>query len=514
MNKTTTPLKFIVHDCFDPEREIQPCGIVIFGASGDLAHRKLLPALYDLYYAKLLPEDFFIIGSSRTKWNDKIFRERISGILKEKEKPEPKLHKKFVDHVYYHAAEYSDPNSLKFLSDMIKDLHYKYKSNQNLVLYFATSSEVYSDLIVKLANIGLITKANCGEPWVHAVFEKPFGHDLKSARKLNKTILNVLDESQIYRIDHYLGKETVQNILLFRFANTIFEPLWNNQYIDHVQITASEMLGVEHRAGYYDKSGQLRDMFQNHMFQLLTLVAMESPTKFQAEQFHNEKVKLAKAIKSIPKDKMHEFVVLGQYGEGKIEDKKVPAYRQEEGVPPHSTTETFAAMKILIDNPRWKGVPFYLRSGKRLNHPMTEISVHFKKNQTSIFKHLKTDKFDPNILSIRIQPNEGIYLSFEAKYPGPKLQMASLNLGFNYKDVFNKTQMGPYERLLLDCIRGDQMLFVREDMVEVSWKFINSILEQREKLLPRVFPNYQSGSWGPEIANKIIQQDGRFWQDF
>jgi len=514
MNKTTTPLKFTVHDCFDPARETQPCGIIIFGASGDLAHRKLLPALYDLYFAKLLPENFFIVGSARTKWNDKIFRERILGILKEKKKPDPLFHKKFVDHVYYHTAEYDDPKSLKFLSAMVKDLNFKFKSNQNLVLYFATSSEVYSDLIVKLADIGLITKANCGEPWVHAVFEKPFGHDLKSARKLNKTILNVLDESQVYRIDHYLGKETVQNILLFRFANTIFEPLWNNEYIDHVQITASEMLGVEHRAGYYDKSGQLRDMFQNHMFQLLTLVAMEPPAKFQAEQYHNEKVKLARAIRPIPKDKMREFVALGQYGEGKIDGKKVPSYRREEGVPPHSTTETFAALKVLIDNPRWKGVPFYLRSGKRLNHPMTEISIHFKKNQHSIFNHIKTDQFDPNILSFRIQPNEGIFLSFEAKYPGPKLQMASLNLGFNYKDVFKTTQMGPYERLLLDCIRGDQMLFVREDMVEVSWKFINSILEEREKLLPRVFPNYPSGSWGPEIANKIIQQDGRFWQDF
>ncbi len=514
MNKDTVPLNVTVHDCFDPSRETQPCGIIIFGASGDLAHRKLFPALYDLYYAKHLPENFFLVGSARTKWNDNIFRERILRIFREKQKPDPVLQNKFIEHIYYHTAEYSDPNSLKFLSEMIKELSIKYKSNQNLILYFATSSDVYSDLIVKLADIGLITKANCGEPWVHAVFEKPFGHDLKSARTLNKTILNVLDETQIYRIDHYLGKETVQNILLFRFANTIFEPLWNKEYVDHVQITASEVLGVEHRAGYYDKSGQLRDMFQNHMFQLLTLVAMEAPVRFAAQQYHNEKVKLARAIRHIPKAKIGEYVVLGQYGEGIIDGKKVHAYRQEEGVPPHSTTETFAAIKVLIDNPRWEGVPFYLRSGKRLNHPMTEIAIHFKKPQHLIYKNLKLDQLDQNVLSFRIQPDEGIFLSFDAKKPGPKLSLASMNFGFNYKDIFKTPQMGPYERLLLDCIRGDQMLFVREDMVEVSWKFIDSILKEHKKLMPQVLPNYASGSWGPEEANKLIQRDGRRWQDF
>ncbi len=436
------------------------------------------------------------------------------GILKRKNKPDPLLQKKFVEHIYYRCAEYSDPDALRSLAVLMKELDAKHFARENVIFYFATPSDVYCDLIQKLAHVGMVSKTKSRKPWIHAVFEKPFGSDSGSARKLNKIILNVLDESQVYRIDHYLGKETVQNMLMFRFANTIFEPLWNRRYIDHVQITASEILGVGHRAGYYDKAGQLRDMFQNHMFQLLTLVAMEEPVKFEAKEFRNEKLKVARAIRAIPKNKMRQFVVLGQYGAGKIGGRKVPAYRKEKGIPPHSTTETFAALKILIDNPRWKGVPFYLRSGKRLNHPMTEIAIHFKKVPRSIFTHLKIDQFEPNVLSFRIQPNEGIFLSFEAKCPGPKLIMASLNLGFNYKDAFKTIPMGPYERLLLDCIRGDQMLFVREDMVEVSWKFITSILKERKKLLPRGLPNYQSGSWGPETANKIIQQDGRFWQDF
>jgi len=514
MIKTTAPIKVVPHDHFHHEKTSDPCGIVIFGASGDLTHRKLMPALYDLYHAKLLPENFYIIGSARTHWNDKVFRDRVLGILKGLNKPDPVIHKKFVEHLYYRSAEYSDPRALRSLDALMKELNAKYKAEENTIFYFATSSAVYSDLIQKLAHAGMIKKVKHGKPWMHAVFEKPFGHDLESARELNRIIHKFLDESQVYRIDHYLGKETVQNILMFRFANTIFEPLWNRHYIDHVQITASETLGVGQRAGYYDKAGQLRDMFQNHMFQLLTLVAMEPPNKFEAKQYHDEKLKVAEAICPILKNKLHEFVAFGQYGEGRIDGKKVPGYRREKDVPPHSKTETFAALKLLIDNPRWKDVPFYLRSGKRLNHPITEIAIHFKNVPHSIFTQLKSDQFRPNVLSFRIQPNEGIFLSFEAKYPGPKLSIASLNLGLSYKDIFKVTPMGPYERLLLDCIRGDQMLFVREDFVEVSWEYITKILKDREKLLPRVFPNYASGSWGPENANKIIQQDGRFWQDF
>jgi glucose-6-phosphate 1-dehydrogenase len=512
--KTIAPLRISSQEHFNDFQKPDPCGIIIFGASGDLTHRKLIPALYELYRNKLLPSNFFIVGSARTRWNDKIFRERVLGMLKHIEKPDPSLQKKFVEHIYYASAEYSNPDSLKGLAALIKELNIKHKVPENLIFYFATSSNVYSDLIQQLAKAGMVLKSKNGKPWMHAVFEKPFGFDSASAHKLNKVILNVLDETQVYRIDHYLGKETVQNILMFRFLNTIFEPLWNRNYIDHVQITASEILGVGHRAGYYDKAGQLRDMFQNHMFQLLTLIAMESPVKFEAKYYHDEKLKVAEAIRSIPNNKLHEFIAFGQYGDGRINGHKVCAYRREKNVPPHSKTETFAALKLFIDNPRWEDVPFYLRSGKRLNHPMTEIAIHFKKIPHSIFTHLKIDHFEPNILSFRIQPNEGIFLSFEAKYPGPKVSIASLYLGFNYKDVFKTIPMGPYERLLLDCIKGDQMLFVREDLVEVSWNVITSILKEREKLLPRAFPNYRSGSWGPERANEIIEKDGRRWQDF
>jgi glucose-6-phosphate 1-dehydrogenase len=313
MIKTSAPLNIRAHDEPHLEKASGPFGIVIFGASGDLAHRKLLPALYDLYHAKLLPEEFFIVGSARTRWNDKIFRERVLRILKEKEKPDTSLQKRFVNHIYYRSGEYSDPRDLKSLAVLLKELDIKHKSKENVIFYFATPSGIYCDLIQKLAQNGMVSKVKQGKPWIHAVFEKPFGHDLKSARQLNKIILNVLDETQVYRIDHYLGKETVQNIMMFRFANTIFEPLWNRHYIDHVQITASEILGVEHRAGYYDKAGQLRDMFQNHMFQLLTLVAMESPSKFESKEYRNEKLKVAKAIRPFPKNKLHEFIALGQY---------------------------------------------------------------------------------------------------------------------------------------------------------------------------------------------------------
>ena len=318
IEKTVIPLTIKEHDHLHHEKISEPCGIIIFGASGDLTHRKLMPALYDLYHAKLLPENFFIVGSARTRWNDKIFRERVLGILKQKDKPDPLLQKKFTEHIYYRSAEYSSPESLRSLAALMKELNAKHNAQENIIFYFATSSEVYCDLIQKLAHAGMVSKTKSGKPWIHAVFEKPFGSDSESARKLNKTILKVLDETQVYRIDHYLGKETVQNILMFRFANTIFEPLWNRNYIDHIQITASEILGVEHRAGYYDKAGQLRDMFQNHMFQLLTQVAMESPNKFEAKQYHDEKLKVAEAIRPIDPHKMHEFIAFGQYGEGKI----------------------------------------------------------------------------------------------------------------------------------------------------------------------------------------------------
>ena len=489
-----------------------PCCIAIFGASGDLAHRKLIPALYDLYYAHRLPEKFFIIGISRSEWNDTTFRKEVISILKSK--PDKGKQKEFVSHLYYRVAHAGDPHTFGSLATEMNLLHENYGINGSTVYYLALPPSATGGTVRHLHENGLIHPSKEHGPWSRVVFEKPFGHDLASAKALDKEIHQFLSEDQIYRIDHYLGKETVQNILMFRFANSIFEPLWNRQFIDHVQIMTSEELGVEHRAGYYDKAGALRDMFQNHMFQLLTLCAMEPPVQFTADQYRDEKTKILRALKPIPKGKINDYVVRGQYGKGTVNGKPMPAYREEEGVNKKSNTETFVAMKLFIDNWRWQGVPFYLRSGKRLNTHATEITVQFKQIPHSMFPLLSPEDCAYNIICFRIQPDEGISLRFGAKQPGPEFKLASLNLDFDYKDVFHEPIMGPYERLLSDCIHGDQTLFVREDTVELSWQFITAILDAWKTNPPKQFPNYDSGSWGPQDANRLIEQDGRKWRTY
>lgn len=494
------------------ERSPEPCTIAIFGASGDLAHRKLFPALYDLFCEKRLPKNFSIVGFSRKQWNDEEFRKEILSVLKSK--PDKKQRTEFINHLYYRIADPADADSFRSLAEELDMLQAKHKAGKNIIFYLAIPPSAFGDTILHLHSRGLIQPATGGDYWTRVVFEKPFGHDLESARKLNSEVRRYLDERQIYRIDHYLGKETVQNILMFRFANSIFEPVWNRQYIDHVQIMASETLGVEHRAAYYENAGTLRDMFQNHMFQLLTLCAMEPPVNFASNQYHDEKAKVLRAVRPIPKGRVDDFVVRGQYGSGRAGGKSVPAYRKEEGVDSHSVTETFVAMKLFIDNWRWHGVPFYLRSGKRLNTQATEITIKFKQIPHSMFSSLDADVIASNILCFRIQPDEGISLRFGAKRPGPELDLASLNLDFDYSDTFHVHLMGPYERLLLDCMHGDQTLFVREDTVELSWKFITAILQEWKKSPPAKFPNYDSGSWGPEAANKLIEKDGRKWRTY
>jgi glucose-6-phosphate 1-dehydrogenase len=490
------------------------CGIVIFGASGDLAHRKLFPALFDLYHAGHLPESFFVIGFARSDWNDDAFRKEILADLKEIGKPDLTKQKKFVRHLYYRVADLDDIASFHRLSDLLKELEVKYKTQGNVMFHLAIPPEACGNVVTQLNRAHLIHPAKKGEPWTRIIFEKPFGHDLESARQLNHDIQQHLKEEQIYRIDHYLGKETVQNVLMFRFANSIFEPIWNRQYIDHIQIMASETLGVEHRAAYYDKAGVLRDMFQNHLLQLLALCAMEPSVKFDAGQYRDEKTKVFHALRPMPKGRIKDFVVRGQYGNGRVDGKKVFGYRQEEGVDPHSQTETFVALKLFIDNWRWRGVPFYLRSGKRLNCHATEILVQFKQIPHSMFSSVPPDLFASNILCFRIQPDEGISLRIEAKQPGPEISLASLNFNFEYRNVFHTQLMGPYERLLLDCMHGDQTLFIREDQVELSWGFIDRILEEWKKSPKEKFPNYESGSWGPEAANKLIESDGRRWRTY
>ncbi|MBI4431472.1 MAG: glucose-6-phosphate dehydrogenase [Candidatus Omnitrophica bacterium] len=490
------------------EKVPDPCGIVIFGASGDLTHRKLLPGLYHLFKAKLLPKDFFILGFARSPLTDTTFREEILAKLKTKGETDSPVQKEFLNHIYYRSGQYNDPGAFRTLDGILKEFGEKHGTKGKLLFHIATPPDVYQDVISGLKHAEIIKRTKETD----VIIEKPFGHDFDSAVQLNRSLHEALNEKQIYRIDHYLGKETVQNIMMFRFANSIFEPLWNRAHIDHIQITAAETLGVEHRAGYYEKSGNLRDMFQNHMFQLLALIAMEPPLLFDEHHYREEKVKVAKSIRPIPAGKIHDFVVRGQHGRGKWNGREVPAYRQEEGVDPKSQTETFVAMKLFIDNWRWEGVPFYLRSGKRLGHQATEIAVQFKQVPHSMFPFLHSDQFSPNVLTFRIQPDEGISLCFEAKHPGPKFCMATLGLEFNYKDVFHEPSMDAYERLLLDAMQGDPTLFVRQDMIDLSWEFVTSILKEWEKSQPAKFPNYEAGSWGPPEAHQLIEKDGRKWE--
>ena len=507
VQEPTVPLKIVTHDQFCTEKIPEPCGIVIFGASGDLTHRKLLPGLYHLFKTKLLPKAFFILGFARSDWTDAVFRKKITASLKSKGEADRSV-KEFLKHVYYRSGQYKDPAAFKALNGILKEMGGKHKTRGKLLFHVATPPDVYQDVIGGLTRAGIIGSTKKTD----VIIEKPFGHDFDSARRLNRSLRKALSEEQIYRIDHYLGKETVQNIMMFRFANSIFEPLWNRHHIDHVQITAAETLGVEHRAGYYEKSGNLRDMFQNHVFQLLALVAMEPPILFDEHHYREEKVKLAGAIRPIPQGKVRDFVVRGQYGKGKINGEEVPAYRSERDVDPKSLTETFVGMKLFIDNWRWEGVPFYMRSGKRLGRQVTEIAVQFKHVPHSMFPFLRSDQFSPNVLTFRIQPNEGISLCFEAKHPGPKFCMATLGLEFNYNEVFQEPPMDAYERLLLDAMQGDPTLFVRQDMIDLSWNFVTSILREWGKSSPAELPAYTAGSWGPPDAHQLIERDGRKWR--
>ncbi len=487
------------------ESSAPACGLIVFGASGDLTKRKLIPALGNLFKRGLLGNGFFCLGCGRKELGDEGFRKIAAEALKDiaaKQKTD------FLNSFHYVSGDYSDENFYANLKKRLSELDKQEGKNFGRIFYLSLPPAIYPDAASRLGQASLNKN---GKDFVRLVVEKPFGRDLASATELNDCLSKWFDEAQIYRIDHYLGKETVQNILMFRFANSIFEPIWNRNYIDNVQITIAESIGIESRGGYYDKSGVLRDMFVNHMLSMVSLVAMEPPASFGAEHIRNEKVQLLQSIRPFSLEPWNEDVVMGQYAEGSIDGKKVIAYRQEADVEKDSKTETYIAARLFVDNWRWQGVPFYLRTGKRLAKRVTEIAVTFKQIPHVMFRTAGIDELPANILVMKIQPKEGISLFFEAKRPGPKLCIGTLEMDFNYAEIFGTDTPDAYERLLLDCMLGDQTLFTRIDDVKLAWGLVDSTLNllQQKEIEPHFYP---AGSESFSQADALIQKDGRNWR--
>jgi glucose-6-phosphate 1-dehydrogenase len=484
-----------------------PCTLVIFGASGDLTRRLLAPAITHLLRDGAISSEFAIVGLARTPLSDPQFRAYLEGGAREFTPPTQGRPGELPAAVQYIAGDFDDPELYEKLRKTIESIEKKRRGARNRIFYLATPPEADPTIVEHLGRTGL---ARPERGWARVVVEKPFGHDYESGQQLNEDLRRVFRERQIYRIDHYLGKETVQNIFVLRFANGIFEPLWNNRYVDHVQIAVAETVGVEHRAGYYDHAGVIRDMFQNHLLQLLCLTAMEPPIAFEADAVRAEKVKVLQCIRPFPEERIDEWAVRGQYGPGVVGGKKVPGYREEEKVQPESQTATYAAVKFAIDNWRWAGVPFYVRSGKRLAARVSEIAIEFKRVPHPLFSKA-AGTLNPNVLRLRIQPNEGVSLKFDAKIPGTVLQVQSVYMDFPYSKLGAPIQ-GGYERLLLDVTHGDQTLFTRGDEVEHAWQVVMPIIRAWEKTPPADFPNYASGTWGPDCADRFLENEGRHWR--
>ena len=495
-----------------PARKADPCVMVIFGASGDLTKRKLIPALLNLAAAKLLPEAFAIIGYASNEFTTESFRTQPTADIKEFAScpVTPEMWDWFLKRIYYVRGDFQDPDGFKALKDQIAAVEKTHGVPGNHFYYLAVAPRFFGEVVRQLDKAGLAQESN--GRWARVIIEKPFGRDLDSARDLNREIKQILEERQIYRIDHYLGKETVQNIIIFRFGNGIFEPIWNRRYIDHVQITASETVGVERRGGYYETAGALRDMVPNHLFQLVSLTAMEPPISFHADAVRDEQAKALHAIQAPTPEEVLTMAVRGQYGDGQIEDAHASAYRSEPNVAPDSNTETFAGLKLRIDNWRWADVPFYLRTGKRMAKRTTEIAIQFKRAPFQLFRDTPVENLETNRLVLYIQPEEGLSLRFGAKVPGPIMHMGGVEMKFNYVDYFGRTPSTGYERLIYDCMTGDATLFQRADMVEAGWSVITPILDVWKALPPRSFPNYASGSWGPREADDLLARDGRAWR--
>ncbi len=499
------------------DRIAPSCTMVIFGASGDLTKRKLVPALYSLARDRLLPQPFSVVGVARRDIGDEAFREQMrEGVDKfARRRPvEEALWESFGRSLYYVPGTFDDPETYRKLKARLDALDKQRGTSPNRIFYLSTPPSEYANIIPRLAEAGLIN-AESESPFTRVIIEKPFGTSLPTARALNQVVLGSLREDQTYRIDHYLGKETVQNILAFRFANGIFEPLWNGRYVDHVQLTVAESIGVEGRGGYFEGAGMIRDMVQNHMLQFLCLMAMEPPAAFSAKSVRDEKLKVLQSLRPFSKnpDELSRQVVRGQYGRGFVAGQERIAYREETGVAPDSVVETYVAMKMFIDNWRWAGVPFYLRAGKGLPKKVTEIAIHFRHAPHRLFPQVASALAEePNVLSLRIQPDEGISLRFFAKVPGPAMQVRSVPMDFRYGTSFGHEPPEAYERLLLDCMVGDSTLFTRGDEVEASWAWIDPIFAGWSQGPRPEFPNYESGQWGPAASDALLAQDGRAWR--
>ena len=505
------------HDLASGAKPAGACALVIFGAAGDLTKRLVVPALYNLACAKLLPEEFAVIGFDLADHTDQSWHEELLQMLQQFVKGpanngalHPDVWDWLTSRMSYLKGDLTDQASYQALKQKLAEVDQQRHTGGNYLFYLAIADRFFGTTVEQLGQSGLAKEANGN--WRRVVIEKPFGHDLASAKALNHQILKVLDESQIYRIDHFLGKETVQNIMLFRFANGLFEPLWNRDRIDHVQITVAETVGVEKRGSFYEKTGALRDMVPNHVFQLVSMTAMEAPNSFSADAVRSEKAKVIEAIKICSKQDVSCHAVRGQYGPGEIDGQHVPGYREEVNVAPDSNVETYAAMRLSIENWRWAGVPFYIRTGKRLARRKTQIAIRFKEIPAALLRDIKIDQPVPNWLLLRIQPDEGIAFEFGAKVPGPRMRVGDVRMDFKYEDYFGTAPATGYETLIYDVMAGDATLFMRRDTVEAAWRFVMPILEHWERQHARDLPEYQCGTWGPVEADRIINADGRQWR--